>query len=131
MVAKTAAGTAEGERDQVRAVGEAQDRSQQPRQHEAHEEREAEQQRHAPAAVLGPLDAVEEAERDGEERDEAERRMRAAHERELHLHAEPAPAIVGSIDSASRKYVLRRTRFWASAGVAAVRLPGSGIRVAW
>jgi hypothetical protein len=72
------------------AVAEAERHLQNARQHQPHEEGEGQQQHHAHAAVLGPLDAPHEAEGDAEE--EHERHERAAgHERELHLYADQRP----------------------------------------
>ena len=74
----------------------------QAREHQAHEEREAEQERHARGAVLGLLDGEDEAEGDREEEDEADRRDASAMNR-LKPVATPihAPRTVGTMESAS------------------------------
>ena len=100
MVSEDHPGAAEGEGDELPAVGHGEHDAQQPREHQAHEEGEAQQERHAPAAVLGLLDAEEEAEGDREEQHEADRRM-AREEGEFSCTPIHAPSTVGSMEIAS------------------------------
>jgi hypothetical protein len=75
IVANTAAVPPNAERDEVRAVGVAKHRAQQPREHETHEECEGEQHGHADGAVLRLVDREHEAECDREEEHHADDRI--------------------------------------------------------
>ena len=81
------------------AVGQAEHRADQARQHQAHEEGEGQQHRHAGGRVLGLLDREHEAEGAAQEHDEADAGRHGA----AMPVATPiqAPSTVGTIDSAS------------------------------
>ena len=67
-----ACGAAESRHDQVRAVLEAQHHGDHAREHQAHEEGEAQQHRHAGSGILGLVDGVDEAEGAAQEHDQAQ-----------------------------------------------------------
>ncbi|KAG0190217.1 hypothetical protein DFQ28_002351 [Apophysomyces sp. BC1034] len=83
------AGAAEREHDQRRTIREAENEAQQTRQHQPHEEREAEQHEHAGRAVLRFLDREHEAERDGEEGENAHHRRRGREQRKAGCNPDP------------------------------------------
>lgn len=84
--------------DQRAPVGKAQGVLQDAREHQAHEEGEAQQERHAEAAVLGTLDAPHEGKGDAHEHEEGNHRA-AGEERSAAAHQ----AMRGTIDSASSR----------------------------
>jgi hypothetical protein len=63
---------AKASHDQAGAVGQAEHRTDQARQHQAHEEGEGQQHRHAGGRVLGLLDGEHEAEGADQEHDQAD-----------------------------------------------------------
>ncbi|CAM2159361.1 hypothetical protein PT2222_50232 [Paraburkholderia tropica] len=83
------AGATKSEHDERRAVRETEDERQQAREHQAHEEREAEQDEDAGRAVLGAFDSEHEAESDGEERQQTHGRAGSREKRETRGHAHP------------------------------------------